>query len=210
MLNRNRGASTAAKSKLPSPILHSPFPIPHSPFPVRVLGIDPGLNITGYAVLERVAKEPKSPRVVEAGVVRGTKGQSLVDRLLEIHRGVTDVIGTLKPGVMALEQLYSHIAHPRTSILMGHARGVICLAAAEAGIPVVHYPSTQIKRILTGNGRASKLQMQQAIQRELRLASIPEPPDVADALAVAVCHYYLGRGEQELVDSSEVSKAVSD
>ncbi len=98
---------------------------------------------------------------------------------------------------MALEQLYSHIAHPRTSILMGHARGVICLAAAEAGIPVVHYPSTQIKRILTGNGRASKQQMQLAIQRELRLASIPEPPDVADALAVAVCHYYLGRGEQE-------------
>ena len=187
----------------------SSFRVPRSAF-VRILGIDPGLNITGYAVLERVAKEPKSPRVVEAGVVRGTKGQSLVDRLLEIHRGVTDVIGTLKPAVMALEQLYSHIAHPRTSILMGHARGVICLAAAEAGIPVVHYPSTQIKRILTGNGRASKLQMQQAIQRELRLASIPEPPDVADALAVAVCHYYLGRGEQELVDSSEVSKAVSD
>ena len=132
----------------------------------------------------------------------GPKEQSLVDRLLEIHRGVADVIGTLKPAVMALEQLYSHIAHPRTSILMGHARGVICLAAAEAGIPVVHYPSTQIKRILTGNGRASKQQMQQAIQRELRLASIPEPPDVADALAVAVCHYYLGRGEQELVDST--------
>ena len=162
-------ASIAAKSKLPFDVAHSAFPIDSS-FPVRILGIDPGLNITGYAVLERVAKEPKSPRVVEAGVVRGTKGQSLVDRLLEIHRGVTDVIGTLKPAVMALEQLYSHIAHPRTSILMGHARGVICLAAAEAGIPVVHYPSTQIKRILTGNGRASKLQMQQAIQRELRLA----------------------------------------
>ena len=174
----------------------------HSSF-VRILGIDPGLNITGYGVLERDANRPKSPRVVEAGVVRGTKGQSLADRLLEIHRGVADVIATLKPEVMALEQLYSHYAHPRTSILMGHARGVICLAAAEAGIPVVHYSATQIKRILTGSGRASKAQMQRAIQRELRLASVPEPPDVADALAVAVCHYYLGRGEQELVELNE-------
>jgi crossover junction endodeoxyribonuclease RuvC len=208
MLNRKRGAGTAANHRAGTTA--APIPIPHSPFPSRILGIDPGLNITGYAVLERVANQPKSPRVVEAGVVRGTKGQLLVERLLEIHRGVAEVIASMNPGVMALEQLYSHIAHPRTSILMGHARGVICLAAAQAGIPVVHYPATQIKRILTGNGRASKEQMQQAIQRELRLANTPEPPDVADALAVAVCHYYLGRGEQELTDSSEVTTAISD
>ncbi len=74
---------------------------------------------------------------------------------------------------------------------MGHARGVICLAAAEAGIPVVHYSATQIKRILTGNGRATKSQVQRAIQRELGLPQVPDPPDVADALAVALCHYYL-------------------
>ena len=74
---------------------------------------------------------------------------------------------------------------------MGHARGVICLAAAQAGIPVVHYSATQIKRILTGSGRASKSQVQRAIQRELALPSVPEPPDVADALAAALCHYYL-------------------
>lgn len=170
---------------------------------VRILGIDPGLNITGYGVLERNEKNPKQPRVIEAGVIRGAVKQPLPDRLAEIHAGVAEVIATLKPDVMALEQLYSHVAHPRTSILMGHARGVICLAAAEAGIPVVHYPSTQIKRILTGNGRASKEQMQLAIQRELRLDELPEPPDVADALAVAVCHYYLGRTEQETADPSE-------
>jgi crossover junction endodeoxyribonuclease RuvC len=170
---------------------------------VRILGIDPGLNITGYGVLERNEKNPKQPRVIEAGVVRGAVKQPLPDRLAEIHAGVAEVIATLKPDVMALEQLYSHVAHPRTSILMGHARGVICLAAAEAGIPVVHYPATQIKRILTGNGRASKEQMQMAIQRELRLDDMPEPPDVADALAVAVCHYYLGRTEQETADPSE-------
>src|SRR6185503_19205334 len=143
------------------------------------------------------------PKVIEAGVVRGVSKQSLTDRLVEIHRGVADVIAALKPTVMALEQLYSHVSHPRTSILMGHARGVICLAAAQAGIPVVHYPATQIKRILTGAGRASKGQMQAAITRELRLPQVPEPPDVADALAVAICHYYLGRGEQELAAASE-------
>ena len=92
---------------------------------------------------------------------------------------------------MAIEQLYSHYKHPRTAILMGHARGVICLAAAEADVAVVSYSATQIKKVLTGNGRAPKIQMQRAIQRELALAAVPEPPDVADALAVALCHYYL-------------------
>lgn len=187
-------------------IHRSAFSIQHSPA-VRILGIDPGLNITGYGVLDRGTAAPK---VVEAGVVRGKSKQSLTDRLLEIHRGVTDVIAALKPNVMALEQLYSHIAHPRTSILMGHARGVICLAAAQAGIQVVHYPATQIKRILTGNGRASKSQMQLAIARELKLNAVPEPPDVADALAIAVCHYYLGRGEQELMDSGEEWKTQAE
>ncbi|HEY2882487.1 MAG TPA: crossover junction endodeoxyribonuclease RuvC [Pirellulales bacterium] len=213
MPSPKRGSSTVAKSQaalLSEASVRSALPDPHSPFPTRILGIDPGLNITGYGVLERDAKNPRSPRVIEAGVVRGTSKQSLTERLVEIHRGVAEVIAALKPGVMALEQLYSHIAHPRTSILMGHARGVICLAAAQAKIAVVHYPSTQIKRILTGNGRATKHQMQLAISRELKLPQIPEPPDVADALAVAVCHYYLGRGEQELIDLSEITKAISD
>jgi len=156
----------------------------------RILGVDPGLETTGYGALQPAAG---SPRLIEAGVVRGgPSSQPLAERLAEIHRGVADVIASLKPAAMALEQLYSHYAHPRTSILMGHARGVICLAAAEAGIPVISYSATQIKRILTGNGRAPKIQVQQAIQRELRLANLPEPPDVADALAVALCHCYLG------------------
>ena len=117
--------------------------------PVRILGIDPGLNITGYGVLE---VENGRLRLCEAGVVRGKSKGSLTKRLAEIHHGVADVIAGLKPHTMALEELYSHYARPRTAILMGHARGVICLAAAEAGIPVKHYAATQIKRILTGNG----------------------------------------------------------
>lgn len=160
----------------------------NEPASVRVLGIDPGLNITGYGLLE-VARG--SVKVCEAGVVRGRTKGSLAARLQEIHAGVADVIASLAPSAMAIEQLYSHYKHPRTSILMGHARGVICLAAAEAGIEVVHYSATQIKKVLTGNGHAPKSQMQLAIQRELQLAAVPEPADIADALAIALCHYYL-------------------
>lgn len=155
---------------------------------VRILGIDPGLNITGYGVLEVDAGRL---RLCEAGVVRGKSKGSLTKRLLEIHEGVCEVIASLHPNAMSLEELYSHYARPRTAILMGHARGVICLAAAKADIPVTHYSATQIKRILTGSGHASKSQVQRAIQRELALAAPPEPPDVADALAAALCHYYL-------------------
>ena len=160
-----------------------------APVPVeRVLGIDPGLNITGYGVLDIVDGRL---RLCEAGVVCGRKGTTLAHRVAEIYQGVAEVIASLKPSTVAIEELYSHYERPRTAILMGHARGVICLAATLAGIPVAHYSATQVKRILTGSGRASKSQVQHAIQLELRLPPPPHPPDVADALAVALCHYYL-------------------
>ena len=165
--------------------------------PYRVLGVDPGLNVTGYGVLEVGSG---GPRLCEAGVVRGRTRNSLPARVEEIHRGVTDVITALQPSAMALEELYSHIKRPRTSILMGHARGVICLAAAQAGIPVIHYSATQVKKILTGSGRAPKEQIQRAVQRELSLPELPEPNDVADALAIALCHYYLRQKHPALID----------
>ncbi|NQT38625.1 MAG: crossover junction endodeoxyribonuclease RuvC [Planctomycetes bacterium] len=161
----------------------------------RILGVDPGLNITGYGVLETSGG---GLQLCEAGVVRSKSRGSLAKRVSEIYRGICDVIATFQPAVMGLEELYSHYARPRTSILMGHARGVICLAGAEAGIDVLHYSATQIKKLLTGSGRAPKGQMQLAIARELNLAEVPEPPDVADALAVALCHYYLSRRPAEL------------
>ena len=154
----------------------------------RILGIDPGLNITGYGVLQL---GNGSPRLCEAGVVRGRDRRSLTARLVDVHRGVAEVITGLQPAAMAIEELYSHYKRPRTAILMGHARGVICLAAAEAGLPVIHYSATQVKKILTGSGRAPKSQVQQAVQRELGLMQLPDPPDVADALAIALCHCYL-------------------
>jgi crossover junction endodeoxyribonuclease RuvC len=157
---------------------------------MRILGVDPGLNIPGYAVVERRLGKLA---LVEAGMIRGRSRGDLAARLHEVHEGIADVITSLKPEVLALEELYSHYERPRTAILMGHARGVICLAATQAGLPVQSYASTQVKRLLTGNGRAPKSQMQLAICREFALAAPPEPPDVADALAIALCHHYLQR-----------------
>lgn len=159
-----------------------------SPSTRRVLGVDPGLNISGYGVIET---SNSGPVLCEAGVVRGRTRKSLTARVAEIHAGISDAIAALHPTEMALEQLYGHYKRPRTAILMGHARGVICLAAAQAGIPVIHYSATQVKKVLTGNGRAPKHQVQLAIQTEFSLDQPPDPPDVADALAIALCHYYL-------------------
>lgn len=159
-----------------------------------ILGIDPGLNTTGYGVLEISRSKP--PKLLEAGVITSGNSRSLERRLVEIHRGVSEVLAAFHPQAMALEELYSHYERPRTAILMGHARGVICLAASSVEVQVVHYAATQVKRILTGSGRAPKQQIQRAICRELLLAQTPEPPDIADALAIALCHYYLGRNGQ--------------
>ncbi len=152
----------------------------------RILGIDPGLKVTGYAVIE------SGPRVCEAGVLRG-EGKTLAARVRSIHEGVLSVIDQFEPQVVVVEQLYAHYAHPRTAILMAHARGAILLAAAQRELATVSYSATRIKKTITGSGRASKDQIQRTIQRELRLAQPPEPPDVADALAAALCHYYVQR-----------------
>jgi crossover junction endodeoxyribonuclease RuvC len=164
---------------------------------MRILGIDPGLNTTGYGVLDFISKQP---RLVEAGVVRSKARGSLGERVKEIHDSVAEIIATLKPEVLAIEELYSHYDRPTTAILMGHARGVIILAAADAGIPVVSYRATQIKKTITGNGHAAKWQMQEAVRRELNLQILPEPPDVADALAIAMCHCYLTRHEMRAAE----------
>jgi crossover junction endodeoxyribonuclease RuvC len=149
-----------------------------------VCGIDPGLSVTGYAIL---ALQAGQAQVVDAGVCRFDQSPPLADRLCAIHQDISEIFTEHRPAVVAIEQLYAHYKHPRTAILMGHARGVILLAAATAGMKVRHYPATQIKRFLTGNGRASKGQVQRAIQTTLGLSQLPEPHDVADALAIALC-----------------------
>ena len=156
-----------------------------------VLGVDPGLQMTGYAVLE---VRPAAPLVCEAGVVRSAEGRATTDmapRLRALYDGIVEVMEQYRPAVVVVEQLFAHYDHPRTAILMAHARGVILLAAGQHGVPVLSYNATRIKKVVTGNGRATKEQMQRAIQRELGLSELPEPPDVADALAAALCHYYI-------------------
>ena len=158
----------------------------------RILGLDPGLQTTGYGVLDVTEA---GPRVAEAGVIRSAKDgrdtSDMAPRVLALYDGLVEVLDQWKPKVLVVEQLYSHYEHPRTAILMGHARGCFFLAAAQRNIPAVSYAPTRVKKTITGHGRASKEQMQNAIMRELNLAKLPEPHDVADALALALCHYYL-------------------
>lgn len=149
-----------------------------------ILGVDPGLRCTGFGGIELSGA---AVGLREAGVIRSGSGELSV-RLLELAAGLREIVSNLRPDVMVVESLYSHYKHPPTAILMGHARGVLIAAAAEESIPVIDYPATRIKKSLTGHGRASKLQMQRTILSQLRLARMPEPADVADALAVALCH----------------------
>jgi len=152
----------------------------------RILGIDPGLNTTGYGVID---VSSGNVRLLEAGVVR-SRSKDLSERVKEIYEGIREVVEEHHPDTVAMEELYSHYDHPTAAILMAHARGCICLAAAQSGVTVTSYAATKIKKSLTGNGHASKEQMQRAIQLVLSLEKLPEPPDVADALAVALCRFY--------------------
>lgn len=155
-----------------------------------ILGIDPALGTTGYGVIQCAGQ---TLRIVDAGIVKCRRDRPLEERLLELHDGITEVINEHQPTTFAIEQLYSHYDRPTTAILMGHARGAIMLAAAKAKLEVTSYAATQIKKTLTGNGRAPKSQMQFAVKHQLGLEQIPEPADVADALAIALTHYHLSR-----------------
>jgi crossover junction endodeoxyribonuclease RuvC len=150
---------------------------------MRICGIDPGLRTTGYALIEAQGARVK---ILEAGVVRPDKDCTLPVRLRQLWLEIHDVFSEHKPDAIAVEKLYSHYAHPVTAILMGHARGVILASAAEAHIEVMDISATRIKRLLTGNGHASKVQVQGALMHVLGLAKGPDPPDVADAIAIAL------------------------
>jgi len=162
--------------------------------PRRVLGLDPGLQTAGYGVLQF---SDRGPKVVDAGVIRSAEGRDSADmapRLKALYDGLCEVLTEWRPYAMAVEQLYAHYEHPRTAILMAHARGVFLLAGAQHNIPVISYAATKVKKLVTGSGRASKEQMQHAVAKELGLAKPPEPHDVADALGIALCHYFATAG----------------
>jgi crossover junction endodeoxyribonuclease RuvC len=151
---------------------------------MRILGIDPGLQITGYGVVDYALLRP---RLVAGGVIRLNSRTSLPQRLVELETELEALCDEYKPEVCAVEQLYAHYAHPRTAILMGHARGVILLVAQRRKLRVEQFAANRIKQSVVGHGHAGKQQVQRAIQLLWNLKRVPEPADVADALAVALC-----------------------
>jgi crossover junction endodeoxyribonuclease RuvC len=162
------------------------------------MGVDPGLAATGYGI---IGASGRNPFLIEAGVLRSREKDPLEKRLHEIHRGIIEVLDEFSPTVVVVEELYSKYAHPRTAILMGHARGVVYVAAAERGIPVDSYAATRIKNSLTGSGHAGKEQVQRMVQHAFGLHKPPYPSDVADALAVALCHHNVCMHERNHVST---------
>lgn len=152
---------------------------------MRILGIDPGLRITGYGVVE--VSPTGETRVVEGGVLRIPTDLPLPARLRRLHEDISGVIDDLGPELVAVETVFTHPDRASTGVRMAHGRGVILLAAAQRGIDVVEHPPAQVKKSLTGDGAADKTKMQLAIASRCGLAAPPEPPDVADALAIALC-----------------------
>jgi len=149
----------------------------------RFLGIDPGLRTTGYGA---IACNGRRARLIEAGIVEPHAAQSLEERLRELHRGMCEVIASLHPDAVVIEELYTTYRNPLTAIMMGHARGVLCLAAAQHDVPVRTVAHSQVKRALIGSGAATKDQVGRAVVEMLRLREAPRPNDVSDALALAL------------------------
>ncbi len=149
-----------------------------------VLGIDPGLTTAGYGVIQ--AAGPQT-RVVAVGVLRPRPDDSVEVRLREIYRDLTDLIAEYRPAEAAIEEVFVN-RNLRTATSVGRASGVALLAMAEAGLPVAEYTPSAVKMALCGNGRADKRQVQRVVALRLGLDGILEPPDAADALAIALCH----------------------
>ncbi|MBN1876291.1 MAG: crossover junction endodeoxyribonuclease RuvC [Anaerolineae bacterium] len=156
---------------------------------MRVLGIDPGTAITGYAVVEEAGGELC---LVTIGVVRTPAKTSLPSRLQQIYTGLQNVIATYCPDASAVEQLFFS-RNARTAMAVGHARGVTLLALADADLPIAEYTPMQVKEAVTGYGNAGKQQVQEMVRMLLGLAEVPRPDDAADAAAVAICCLHRAR-----------------
>lgn len=157
---------------------------------MRILGIDPGIAITGYGIIDNSGN---SFLPVKYGCIRSAADMPLDRRLNKLFNELNDLIANCRPNCLAVEELFFN-RNVRTAMIVGQARGVILLAAAQAGIDVHEYTPLQVKQAVVGRGRAEKKQVQYMIRVILNLSDIPRPDDVADALAVAVCHANNGVG----------------
>jgi len=152
--------------------------------PARVvLGIDPGTAVTGYGIVRKEGRNRLT--LVECGVIRTKPRDSLAQRLVEIHEGVTELIRRHSPNVLSIEDIF-YARNVRTTVVLGHARGVILLAGAQAGLEIHEFPPAEIKKAVAGSGAATKLQVQFMVARLLRLKSAPQPTDAADGVAAAL------------------------
>ena len=156
---------------------------------MRVFGIDPGCERTGYGCVET---DGSHHRIVVWGAIRSPALASFPDKLHRIHSRLTQLLEQCQPQSVAIETLFYSI-NVRSALKLGHARGVAMLAAVEAGVPVFEYTPAEIKRAVVGYGRAEKPQVQQMVKLLLGLAEVPSPYDAADALAVAICHVHAQR-----------------
>ncbi len=157
---------------------------------MRIFGIDPGSQRTGYGCVERIGRRHA---LVICGSLSGPKGASFPDRLHAIHEGLKALIARHQPDCVAIEDIFHH-RNVRSALKLGQARGIALLAASEAGLPVVSYAPATVKRAVVGYGRAEKQQVQQMVKLLLGLAQPPSPHDAADALAVAICHLQASTG----------------
>ena len=153
-----------------------------------ILGVDPGLNTTGYGIIEVGSS---MPRVITAGDIRPPRTQPLAERLGFIHAALIRLISRHHPETVVLEKIFTHHGHVTTAALMGHARGAACLAAQERDVPLAEYPSTQVKKSLTGNGHASKEQVARMVGQWLQFADPAWSVDATDALALAIVHAHM-------------------
>jgi len=150
---------------------------------LRIVGIDPGLRVTGYGAIEC---NGRGVFLLEAGVVAPDAAATLEQRLDALHRGICEVLATTRPQAIVIEELFSVYKNPLTAVMMGHARGVLCLAAAQRQVGVVALGHSAVKRALTGSGAARKEQVRAMVVQLLGLTRVPEPTDVSDALALAL------------------------
>ena len=157
---------------------------------MSILGVDPGLNATGYGVIEAQGTRLV---VVEAGTIRPSARQSLAQRLLSLYNALAQVIDTHRPSLTVLESLYTHHEYLTTSTLMAHARGVACLLSAQRGLTVVEYLPTRVKKALTGYGTASKEQVARMVGQWLGRSDASWSSDATDALALAIAHVHVSQ-----------------
>ena len=157
---------------------------------MKIFGIDPGSVRTGYGCVEGAGSRHV---LVLCGTLSAPAGATFPERLKHIHAGLLALLADSRPDCVAVETIF-HARNVRSALKLGHARGVALLAASESGLPVVEYAPAEIKRAVVGYGRAEKPQVQQMVKLLLGLDRAPSPHDVADALAVAICHLHNSTG----------------